>query len=133
MHCQWNSSTKYYLVESSVKLLLSHTNIFLGTLTVPATDLTRACQLREKLLMENTRRRLSPRSADYQLIDQGEVVFTSNLFNIIFSLSRYGIRNSNSYFAFSVGCFADQGGYFSNNNNNGHGYRNPAEVIIFEY
>jgi len=47
------------------------------------------------------------------------------------SLSRYGIRNSNSYFAFSVGCFADQGGYFSNNNNNGHGYRNPAEVMVY--
>ena len=29
-----------------------------------------------------------------------------------FRLSRYGIRPTNSYFAFSIGCYADQNNYF---------------------
>ena len=31
---------------------------------------------------------------------------------INFRLSRYGIRPTNSYFAFSIGCYADQNNYF---------------------
>ena len=31
---------------------------------------------------------------------------------ILSRLSRYGIRPTNSYFAFSIGCYADQNNYF---------------------
>jgi len=44
------------------------------------------------------------------------------------SMSRYGIRIVNDNFAFSLGCYPDQGDFFDNVPLEG---RNPAEVLVF--
>ena len=42
-------------------------------------------------------------------------------------MSRYGIRPTNSYFAFSVGCYADQDNYFTDINSE---WNNMASEIM---
>ena len=42
-------------------------------------------------------------------------------------MSRYGIRPTNSYFAFTVGCYADQDNYFTDNNSE---WNNMASEIM---
>jgi len=44
------------------------------------------------------------------------------------SMARYGIRTVNNNFAFSLGCYPDQGNYFDTIPIEG---RNPAEVLVF--
>ena len=46
----------------------------------------------------------------------------------MFSLSRYGIRQTNNYFSFALGCYPDQGDYFDSNRDE---IKNPAEVLVF--
>lgn len=44
------------------------------------------------------------------------------------SMSRYGIRATNNYFSFALGCYPNQGDYFEPMPQD---YNNPAEVLVF--
>ena len=54
-------------------------------------------------------------------------IWSINELNVNLRLSRYGIRPTNSYFAFSVGCYADQNNYFPDINSE---WNNMASEIM---
>jgi len=66
--------------------------------------------------------------ADQSIQSDGSVVSNIRLTLDQNSMSRYGIRETNSYFSFALGCYPDQGDYFESKPEN---YKNPAEVLVF--
>eukprot|EP00092_Neocalanus_flemingeri_P029943 GFUD01032509.1.p1 GENE.GFUD01032509.1~~GFUD01032509.1.p1 ORF type:complete len:334 (+),score=61.92 GFUD01032509.1:30-1031(+) len=67
-------------------------------------------------------------SADQNIQSDGSVVSSIRMSLDQNSMSRYGIRMTNSYFSFALGCYPDQGDYFESREDN---YKNPAEVLVF--
>jgi len=67
-------------------------------------------------------------SVDQSIQSDGSVVSSIRLSLDQNSLSRYGIRMTNDYFSFALGCYPDQGDYFESKPQD---YLNPAEVLVF--
>eukprot|EP00090_Calanus_glacialis_P022013 TRINITY_DN33963_c0_g1_i1.p1 TRINITY_DN33963_c0_g1~~TRINITY_DN33963_c0_g1_i1.p1 ORF type:complete len:332 (-),score=61.33 TRINITY_DN33963_c0_g1_i1:24-1019(-) len=67
-------------------------------------------------------------SSDQTEQSDGTVVSSVRLSLDQNSLSRYGIRQTNNYFSFALGCYPDQGDYFDSNRDD---IKNPAEVLVF--
>jgi len=68
-------------------------------------------------------------SSDQSEQSDGSVVSSIRLSLDQNSMSRYGIRETNNYFSFALGCYPDQGDYFDYTSQDG--VNNPAEVLVF--
>jgi len=68
-------------------------------------------------------------SSDQSEQSDGSVVSSIRLSLDQNSMSRYGIRETNNYFSFALGCYPDQGDYFDYTSQDG--INNPAEVLVF--